>query len=385
MRLLIIHNTLWAHYKSLVFRKLYEQMSAVDSLLVIQMALTEGHRNGLGVPSASAVGYPFVLLHNGPLEEVSLPARIRGLLKHSIAFKPDAVLLTGYYDPAQLLLAMLLKIRGCRVILQNESTAADNQRTGWREHLKRAFVRTCDGFFCFGTRAADYMIQLGASPSRILIKNNAVVDNALLRQVYESALPARLADQAAHQLAPKNLIYVGRLIGIKNLAVLVDAFAEACRRTSVTDWGLILLGEGNQKSSLQAQVTLLSMADKIRFLPGCNWQDVPRFLALADVLVLPSQSEPWGLVVNEAMACGMPVLVSDHCGCVDDLIQDGQNGYRFDPSQTSQLTDRIGQLISAPDARLQEMGHESARIIEAFNPDTVGKMMYDALATLLRH
>ena len=385
MRLLVIHNTLWAHYKSLLFRKLHEQTATSDAMLVIQIALTEGHRKGLGVPDASAVGYPFTLLHNGPLEAVSLPARIRGLLTHGLAFKPDVVLLTGYYDPAQLLLGLVLKLKGCRIVLQNESTSLDNLRTGWREQIKRAFVKLCDGYFCFGTRAANYLIELGATPSRILVENNAVVDNAGLRATYLAALPNREQEQKARQLPPKNLIYVGRLIPIKNLTGLIEAFCEACRANPTANWGLILLGEGEQKAILQAQVNALTMSDKIHFLPGCDWQDVPRFLALADALVLPSQSEPWGLVVNEAMACGLPVLVSDRCGCVDDLVQDGQNGYRFDPNQPDQLADRIGQLLRLPAGDLARMGTQSARIVEAFDPNTVGKAMYDALVHLYKH
>lgn len=382
MRLLIVHNTLWAHYKSLLFSRLFAQLRPSDTLLVVQIALTEGHREGLGVPDASAVGYPFALLHNGPLEAVSLPQRMRGLLQQGLAFKPDTVLLTGYYDPAQLLLGLVLKARGCRVILQSESTALDSPRTGWREQVKRTFIRLCDGYFCFGTRAADYLVQLGADPSRILVRNNAVVDNAFLRNVYASALPGRPAVQQSRQLAPNNLIYVGRLIAIKNVSALVDAFAQAWRANPAGNWGLILLGEGEQKAALQQQVGTLDMANRIHFLPGCNWTDVPRFLALADALVLPSQSEPWGLVVNEAMACGLPVLVSDRCGCVDDLVQDGQNGYRFDPDQPGQLADRIGRLLTASSADLSRMGNQSARIIAAFDPDTVSKAMYDSLVNL---
>lgn len=385
MRLLVIHNTLWAHYKSLLFRKLAEQMSPSDAMLVIQIALTEGHREGLGVPDASAVGYPFTLLHNGPLEAVSLSSRIRGLLNHGLAFKPDVVLLTGYYDPAQLLLGLILKAKGCRVVLQSESTSLDSLRTGWREQIKRAFVKLCDGYFCFGTRAADYLIQLGATPSGILVQNNAVVDNTLLRETYEAALPSRSQEQKAYQLAPTNLIYVGRLIAIKNLTALISAFFAACQANPTASWGLILLGEGEQKTALQQQADMLGISDKVRFLPGCNWQEVPRFLALADTLVLPSQSEPWGLVVNEAMACGLPVLVSDHCGCVDDLVQDEKNGYRFDPNQPDQLADRIGRLLRLPATDLARMGAESIRIVDTFNPDTVGKAMYDALVQLSKH
>lgn len=114
MRVLIVHNILWAHYKSLLFSRLSQQFGAEDSLLVIQLALTEGHRKGLGMPDASSVGYPFQVLHKGSLDELPLVQRIGRLIKAAFAFRPDVVLLTGYYDPAQLLLGTLLKLRGCR-------------------------------------------------------------------------------------------------------------------------------------------------------------------------------------------------------------------------------------------------------------------------------
>ncbi|MBO0934789.1 glycosyltransferase family 4 protein [Fibrella aquatilis] len=376
MRLLIVHNTLWAHYKSLLFSQLANQLTPPDTMLVLQIALTEGNRQGLGVPDPATVGYPFELLHPGTLDSLPTPQRIVRVVRAGWAYRPDVVLLTGYYDPAQLLLGLLLKLRGCRVVLQSESTALDNPRTGWRESLKKAFVRLCDGFFCFGTRAADYLIQLGANPARIRVRNNAVVDNDLLKRTFDQAWPDRQARQAALGLPPNNLIYVGRLAEEKNLRQLLNCFAQAQRAANATDWGLILLGEGPQKAALQADVTRLGLTASVHFLPGCPWTEVPTYLALADALVLPSLSEPWGLVVNEAMACGLPVLVSDRCGCAVDLITEGQNGYTFPPAEPAELTHQLIQLMTLPVNSLQQMGEASQRRIAHWAPGPVGQAMY---------
>ena len=383
MRLLIVHNTLWAHYKSLLFSQLANQITPPDSLLVLQIALTEGNRQGLGVPDPATVGYPFQLLHPGTLDSLPTHQRVRRVVRAGLAYRPDVVLLTGYYDPAQLLLGLLLKLRGCKVVLQSESTALDNPRTGWREELKKVVVGLCDGFFCFGTRAAEYLVQLGANPARILIRNNAVVDNALLKRIFDQALPTRQARQTALGLLPKNLIYVGRLAEEKNLIQLLDSFAQAQKDTDNRDWGLIFLGEGPQKTILQAEVTRLNLSACVRFLPGCNWTEVPNYLALADVLVLPSLSEPWGLVVNEAMACGLPVLVSDRCGCAVDLVQSGQNGYTFSPENPATLTARLTQLMTRTDTTLQQMGTTSQERISHWAPEPVGKAMFLALRQLV--
>ena len=379
MRLLIVHNTLWAHYKSLLFSQLASQIFPSDSLLVLQIALTEGNRQGLGVPDPATVGYPFQLLHPGTLESLSTPRRIVRVIRAGWAYRPDVVLLTGYYDPAQLLLGLLLKLRGCKVVLQSESTALDNPRTGWRERLKKVVVGICDGFFCFGTRAAEYLIQLGAAPARILVRNNAVVDNTLLKHIFEQAIPTREARKTALDLLPKNLIYVGRLAEEKNLIQLLDSVAQARQDVLNSGWGLIFLGEGPQKAALQAEVARLNLGACVRFLPGCDWTEVPKYLALADALVLPSLSEPWGLVVNEAMACGLPVLVSDRCGCTIDLVAEGQNGYTFSPENPATLTARLTQLMTLPDDTLQRMGAASQARIGQWAPEPVGRAMFLAM------
>ncbi len=383
MRLLIVHNTLWAHYKSLLFNQLASQITPSDSLLVLQIALTEGNRQGLGVPDPATVGYPFQLLHPGTLESLPTPRRIVRVIRAGWAYRPDVVLLTGYYDPAQLLLGLLLKLHGCKVILQSESTALDNSRTGWREGLKKVFLGICDGFFCFGSRAAEYLIQLGADPAHILVRNNAVVDNNLLKRIFEQAIPTREARRAALGLSAKNLIYVGRLAEEKNLIQLLNSFAEARRDVLNSGWGLIFLGEGPQKAILQAEVTRLDLGACVRFLPGCNWTEVPNYLALADALVLPSLSEPWGLVVNEAMACGRPVLVSDRCGCAVDLVQSGQNGYTFSPENPATLTARLTQLMNLPSTTLQQMGAASQAQIGQWAPGPVGRSMFLAMKQLV--
>ena len=376
MRLLIVHNTLWAHYKSLLFSQLSSQIVPPDSMLVLQIALTEGNRQGLGVPDPATVGYPFQLLHPGTLDSLSTPQRIWRVVRAGWAYRPDVVLLTGYYDPAQLLLGLLLKLRGCRVVLQSESTALDNPRTGWRERLKKAFVSGCDGFFCFGTRAAEYLIQLGADPARIRVRNNAVVDNNGLKRTFDQAWPNRQTRQLALGLPPKNLIYVGRLAEEKNLALLLNSFAQARHEAISADWGLIFLGEGPQKAALQADVIRLNLTAWVHFLPGCDWTEVPTYLALADALVLPSLSEPWGLVVNEAMACGLPVLVSDRCGCAVDLVAEGQSGYTFPPNDPAALTHQLIQLMTLPAEALQQMGEVAQRLITHWAPEPVSRAMF---------
>ena len=388
MRILIVHNLLWAHYKSSVFQALQQVVDQRDDLTihVLQIARNERSRAGLEVSTDKNIptySYSYELLFDRYAEEVGLRERTQVLLKRAIAFRPDVINLTGYYDPAQLILLIWAKSKGIRVVMQNESTAADQQRGGWKEQLKRQVFRLCDGFFCFGSQAADYLIQLGVPPETILLRKNAVDNNALLA-AYERTLPNRDSQQQEAGLRPKNFIFVGRLIEVKNLPMLITAFAEAGKRSINSDeWGLILLGDGVEHENLINHIQHLGVADRVKLLPGRPWFRVPEVLALSDVLVLPSQSEPWGLVVNEAMACGLPVIVSNRCGCAVDIVHDGQNGFVFNPDQPAQLTYRLIQFMDGT-VNTRLMGQLAKEFIAPYAPQAVAKEMLDGFIKITK-
>ena len=387
MRILIVHNLLWAHYKSSVFQALQtivNQQSDV-TVRVLQIARNERSRASLDTTADAALPtyeYEFDLLFDRYIEEIGLRERTMALLRRAKAYRPDVINLTGYYDPAQLILLLWAKRKGIRVVMQNESTAADQVRGGWKEQFKRWIFRQCDGFFCFGTQSADYLIQLGVPPAKILLRKNAV-DNTALRAVYEQTLPNRAAEQQAMQLRPNNFVFVGRLIEAKNLPILVTCFAEALKRSAKSaDWGLILLGDGTERDALNRQIINLDLVEQVKMLPGRPWFRVPEILALSNVLVLPSRSEPWGLVVNEAMACGLPVLVSNRCGCVPDLVHDGQNGFVFDPDQPDQLTQRLIQFMDGA-VDVAQMGRLAEQFIAPYAPEAVAQEMLAGFRKLI--
>ncbi|MCX6215720.1 glycosyltransferase family 4 protein [Spirosoma sp.] len=387
MRILIVHNLLWAHYKSTVFQALQQLVDQQQNteVRVLQIARNERSRAGLEAftdASAPTYAYEHELLFDRFVEEVGLYERVKALLQRSRAYRPDVIHLTGYYDPAQLTLLLWAKANGIRVVMQNESTASDHQRGGWKEQFKRWFFRQCDGFFCFGSQSADYLLQLGVPPAKILLRKNAV-DNNALRSVYEKTLPNRESIRQAMELRAKNFIFVGRLIQAKNLPVLLDAFSQALQRTvNPSVWGLILLGDGTEHEPLVEQISALTLSNEVTILPGRPWFRVPEVLALSDVLVLPSRSEPWGLVVNEAMACGLPVIVSDHCGCVKDLVHHEKNGFVFDPDQPAQLTQYLLRFMDGT-VNVRQMRQFARESIEPYAPEVVAKEMLDGFRKIM--
>lgn len=378
MRILLVHNILWAHYKAAVFQ-------AIDRLVaqrpgttfkVLQIGRNERSRAGWETDAANAptYSYPYELLFDSFVEDIPLRARTQALLSKMRHYKPDVLCLTGYYDPAQLALLAYARLTGIPVVMQMESTAFDNERSPVKEGIKRLIMQQCSGFFCFGSPQATYLLQLGVPPARILLQKSAV-DNQALLQAYETAKVQRTARQQELGLPAHNFVFVGRLIEPKNLPMLLQCFAEALTQApDQDDWGLIVLGNGPQEAALKQQSQTLGINKRVFFHPATHWYRVPDVLTLADVLVLPSISEPWGLVVNEAMVCGMPVLVSDRCGCANDLVRDGQNGFLFDPAKPAQLTERLLTFMNGQ-ADLIQMGRESQQLIAPYAPEVVAKEM----------
>jgi glycosyltransferase involved in cell wall biosynthesis len=381
MRILIVHNQLWAHYKAIVFNELQKIISSkkVDELLVVQIASIEKSRVELGNIDSSFHQYPYHLIHNGFLEEVSLKQRVFGILNQIKTFKPDVVNLTGYYDVASWIVLFYCKLKGIKTILSNESTEGDHSRNNIKEFWKSLIIRQFDGYFNFGTLSKNYLLTLGAKAEKMLVNRNCV-DNELLKKNYSESILSRPYRQSALNLSKNNFIFVGRLIEFKNLFFLLECFSEA-QKQSKKDWGLIILGDGDQKDALQNFIEAQNIRN-VSFQKGVSWQEVPEYLALSDVFVLPSYSEPWGLVVNEAMACGMPVLVSEKCGCAVDLVQNSKNGFTFSAYDKNQLTSLLLKFMNNELDSLK-MGEISEQIIKGYSPQNVAKEMYEGFLKIV--
>jgi glycosyltransferase involved in cell wall biosynthesis len=164
-------------------------------------------------------------------------------------------------------------------------------------------------------------------------------------------------------LPSRYFLGVGRHVGKKNWGTCLSAYADYRRQAQQRPWGLVLVGDGPDHAGLREAIAERDVPDV--HLPGAVWgEKLVGYYAAAGALILPSLvGETWGLVVNEAMACGLPVLVSSHCGCAETLVQDGVNGWRFSPERPAELAERMRQMSSLSDLRHQKMASASREII----------------------
>jgi glycosyltransferase involved in cell wall biosynthesis len=174
---------------------------------------------------------------------------------------------------------------------------------------------------------------------------------------------------------PSHLIlYSGRLHEKKGVFVLLQAFGGIFKE--LPDVGLLVVGHGPEQKSMEDSCRRANLK-QVYFLGARQYQEMPYFYALADVLALPTFSDTWGMVVNEAFACGVPAVVSDVAGACDDLIVDGETGFAVKPGDPVELADRILQILKDPALRLR-MGANCRSLIQKYSPQACAQGLLDA-------
>jgi 1,2-diacylglycerol 3-alpha-glucosyltransferase len=349
-----------------------------DTVQVMALGATESMREwqvqkaGLGFEYAEAFPGETV----GNIEPHALAARVTDWLDDS---DPQAVVITGYYFSAMRAAARWAQRRGRASIFMGDSQWADRRRIALREWAKGWWVRRhYDAAFAAGTRTVEYLMRMDFPRERIwtgydVVDNQAFAAGAAMARAAAGALRNRLG------LPERYFLFVGRFAPEKNLARLLDAYAGYRQTTGQSAWGLVLVGSGPQEMELRARAKELSGV----VFAGFQQKDtlLPYF-GLASCLVLPSISEPWGLVVNEAMAAGLPVLVSHRCGCVPELVQPGVNGYVCDPLDTEDMA-RFRGVLSSETADTGKMGEASRQIVALYTPETWAQTLADCIEQTL--
>jgi glycosyltransferase involved in cell wall biosynthesis len=146
----------------------------------------------------------------------------------------------------------------------------------------------------------------------------------------------------------------------------LKAYGDYCHRASQNPWNLVLVGGGENLDNIR---NLARDVPGIVFA-GPQFSDILcQYYALARALIVPSISDPWGLVVNEGMASGLPVIVSTGCGAAKTLVRDGENGWTFEPGDDETLTKLMVRASSLPSDALKEMGRKSQSIVSEWSLD----------------
>jgi glycosyltransferase involved in cell wall biosynthesis len=268
----------------------------------------------------------------------------------------DALWVHGYAHRGCLAGIAAAKSLNIPVLLRGESNMLSETDDALKLGVKRiampALLRTIDAMLAIGRLNREYYLNYGVETERIFSMPYAV-DNEFFRTAAERARPHREALRAELGLKPGRavILFASKMQPHKRAADLLEAYARlSTDGVSEPSANLIFVGDGEERSDLERRARELNW-DSIRFIGFRNQSELPALYDLCDVFVLPSEHEPWGLVVNEAMNAGRPVVVSDRVGAGPDLVEDGVNGFLYPMRDVAALADRLRKLIDSPEHR----------------------------------
>lgn len=248
----------------------------------------------------------------------------------------DVIMTSGWDTPAGFWAGEWAHWKGKPFVLWSGSTVNEPnwRRTATRPMVRR-LVRLADAWIADGTPHKEYLVSLGADADRVFCAYNTV-DIARFDQ--ESRLTLEQRARFKRYLGVKTskvVLFCGQLIERKGLSDLIPAFAGLVRQDP--DVTLVLVGSGRGERRYRVLCQSLGVSDNVLFTGFVTRDDLPRYYAIADLFVLPSRQEAWGYVINEALACGVPVVTTCVVGASTDLIQDGKNGYKVPPADPAAL------------------------------------------------
>ncbi|HWC59744.1 MAG TPA: glycosyltransferase [Verrucomicrobiae bacterium] len=335
----------------------------------------------------------------------------------------DVCILPGYAPKQALGVLLAAKSLRLRTVMMNESHAGTARAGGLGILAKRQLMGLFNSALVGGQPQKRYAADFGVPREKIFIGYDAVDNDYFSARAAEIRAQA-LEWRARYEMPESYFLSLGRFVHKKNLTTLIRAYRTFLNANPGTRTHLVMVGSGEENSALRNLCRELHLpvyeksksgvsaetgasirnedAPGVHFYGFRQISDNPVFYALASAFVLPSLWEEWGLVVNEAMACGLPVIVSETAGCAEDLLMPGKsiapshlseslreclaqlagrirrNGFVFNPRSVQSLANALTVFESVPELR-QQMGEASRAIVEKYS---CGNFARNALAAV---
>jgi glycosyltransferase involved in cell wall biosynthesis len=303
----------------------------------------------------------------------------RGLGEALRGAAPDVILCGGYNYPAAWQALRWAAKNHVPFMAWVESTEEDfRNRRPAIEYLKKRFMRGCNAFVVPGKSSFRYVMNYGAKEDDIFVAPNAV-DTEFFAVKAGEAREESAIHREALKLPARFFLFVGRLVREKGVFDLLEAYGRLTPEIRA-GIGMVWIGDGVARAELTQQSSEIKPGE-VQFTGFVQREELAPYYALAEAFVFPSQSDPWGLVVNEAMACGLPVISSEAAGCTADLVEDGWNGRVVRRGDITQLTLAMEEL--ARDALMRtRMGIHSKERILNYSPEACAAGIVEAALSL---
>ncbi|WP_346292316.1 glycosyltransferase family 4 protein [Sphaerothrix gracilis] len=293
------------------------------------------------------------------------------IVNRLLQFKPQVIFSNSF--GMWTLLALLAKpIGGWKVVIAYEgsSPGVDYRNSPMRLQLRQQMVKWADACITNSQAGRDYLVKLLHAP-----------EDGVFVQPYEVPAADALAESETVAIAAPAkrpcFIFVGSVKPRKGVQLMLQACVKLAEQ-GYYDYSVWIVGDGEQCEELQTFCTEQNLNEQVQWLGRVDYDQLGSYFSQADVFVLPTLEDTWGMVVLEAMVLGKPILCSTLAGA-SELIQDGGNGYRFDPRDAEVFADRMRQFIDNP-ALVSEMGQQSLAVMSQYTPAAAADFLVDVAA-----
>jgi len=276
----------------------------------------------------------------------------------------DVLWLHGHHYAANIIALLAAKAAGLPVLMRGETHLGlprDGIKSALRRPLMSGLYRSCDRLLAIGSANRDFYLAMGVPQNKIFLVPYSV-DNERFMRSAKLTDEQRLQVRKRYKVPPDRpaVLYAAKFTRRKRPGDLLEA-ARRLNSEGTRPFTLIMAGSGELEPELRIFCAQLAL-DNVVFTGFVNQSDLPALYGASDVFVLPSEHEPWGLAVNEAMCASLPVVVSQQVGCVPDLVQEGLNGFTPLAGDTQSLARALQRLIEDESLRRRQGDASLARI-----------------------
>lgn len=308
-------------------------------------------------------------------EKINPLRRLRALLSCLIRIRAKHVFLINYQFMDTFLSATLLRLLGKSPYIMMASKYSDKDRFVWKEILKKWFFMPYVGGITSGEPHSKYLKFLGVRTQNF----RTGLDTLSVRRV--RACSGSEPAPGGYEYYRRHFTIIARMVPEKDVPTALHAYAryrELCQQRGVPARDLVLCGDGPERGLIESVVREKHIRS-VMFFGFANEKEVCETLGSTLALVLPSVSEPWGLVINEAVAMGVPILCSNVCGALDELVHTGVNGFSFAPGEVEGLANLM-LMLSSDEEEWRRLSYGSLQVA----PQADSVRFADAVASVVQ-
>lgn len=337
-RVLLISNVP-QHYRIPLFNELNRQLKEKNMELKVVFG-SKGYKRRKFTLDFSEIKFNYEILksikiHFGNTEKTFFT--YSGINQVISEFKPDKIIVSGFSIATVKIWLRSFFFRRIDYVIWSGALDFPGRLDSWFRKFERRFlIKRASAFVAYGSKAKEYLVKMGAASEKVYIAINTVDTKFFFQETNKIRA-------AIKQPEKKHFIYIGYLVPRKNVSKLIEIIEQLSKTRN--DFVLDILGDGNEKQLLEKMVAEKKLDDVIKFHGFIQKNDLPKYLAASICFLFQTDFDVWGLVVNEAMAAGIPVMSSYNAGATYDLIKDGETGFAVDYNNQSDVLKKINSLL----------------------------------------